>query len=178
MSKIRQAKEKQVAEIKEKFSNAKAAIITDYRGINVADMTELRKQLRDAGVEYRVLKNTFVKIATEDMEIENLNEALQGPTAIAFSYDDAVTAAKIISEFSKSHALKLPQVRAGVLEGKYISESQVTDLANLPPREVLLSQVLRTMQGPIANFVGASNNIITKFVYALNAVKDQKEQVS
>jgi large subunit ribosomal protein L10 len=175
MSKIRQEKERQVAEIKEKFNNAKAAIVTDYRGINVADMTDLRKQLRDAGVEYKVLKNTFVKIATEDMELGDLNEALQGPTAIAFSYDDAVTAAKILSEFSKEHDLKLPKIKAGVLEGKFINVDQVVDLANLPPKDVLLSMVLRTMQAPITSFVRANNSIITKLLYALNAIKEEKE---
>ncbi|MFP4456085.1 MAG: 50S ribosomal protein L10 [Clostridia bacterium] len=177
MSKIRQEKERQIAEIKEKFDNAKAAIITDYRGINVADMTDLRKRLREAGVEYKVLKNTFVKIATEDMEISELDEALQGPTAIAFSYDDAVTAAKILNEFSKDHELKLPKVKAGVLEGKFINVNQVIDLANLPPKEVLLSMVLRTMQAPITGFVRTNSSIITKLLYALNAIKEEKEAI-
>ncbi len=175
MSKIRQEKERQVAEIKEKFNNAKAAIVTDYRGINVADMTDLRKQLREAGVEYKVLKNTFVKIATEDMDLGDFKEALQGPTAIAFSYDDAVTAAKILSEFSKEHDLKLPKIKAGVLEGKFIDFDQVVDLANLPPKDVMLSMVLRTMQAPITSFVRANNSIITKLLYALNAIKEEKE---
>lgn len=177
MSKIRQEKERQVAEIKEKFDNAKAAIITDYRGINVADMTELRKQLREAGVEYKVLKNTFVKIATEDMELSDLDETLQGPTAIAFSYDDAVAAARILNEFSKEHESKLPKIKAGVLEGKFINVDQVVDLANLPPKEVLLSMVLRTMQAPITSFVRTNNGIITKLLYALNAIKEEKEAI-
>ncbi len=177
MSKIRQEKERQVAEIKEKFDNAKAAIVTDYRGINVADMTDLRKKLREAGVEYKVLKNTFVKIATEDMELGDLEDTLQGPTAIAFSYDDAVAAARIINDFSKEHGLKLPKIKAGVLEGKFINVDQVIDLANLPPKDVLLSMVLRTMQAPITGFVRTNNGIITKLLYALNAIREEKEAI-
>ncbi len=173
---MREAKQVQVNEIRDRFERAQSAILTDYRGINVADMTELRKQLRDAGVEYRVLKNTLVKRALEGMNVEDVFDSLQGPTAIAFSYGDPVTAAKIISEFNKKQANKLPTIKAGVLEGKYLDFNGVKALADLPSREVLLATVLATMQAPITGFVRASNGIIASFVYALNAVREQKEQ--
>ncbi len=175
MTTIREQKERQVEEIRNRFERAKAAILTDYRGINVEDMNALRKNLREAGVEYRVLKNSYTKIATEELGSSELAAALEGPTAIAFSYDDAVTAAKVLTEFNKTHPLKLPVIKAGVLEGKYIDAKQVTSLASLPPREVLLSQVLNVMQAPITSFVRTNAAIITKFLYALNAVKEQKE---
>lgn len=177
MSTVKQGKERQIVEIKERFENAKSVVVTDYRGINVADMTALRKQLRDAGVEYKVLKNTYIKIATEEMDLDELDEVLQGPTAIAFSYDDAVSAAKVISEFNKSHGQGLPKIKAGVLEGNFINVTQVVDLANLPPKDVLLSMVLRTMQAPITSFVRTNNNVIAKLFYAINAIKDQKEAI-
>lgn len=170
------AKQEQVQEIRDRFERAQSAILTDYRGINVADMTVLRKQLREAGVEYKVLKNTLVKRALDGMDVEAVFDSLQGPTAIAFSYEDPVTAAKILSEFNKAHNDNLPAIKAGVLEGKVLDNAGVQALADLPSREVLLSTVLATMQAPITGFVRASNGIIASFVYALNAVREQKEQ--
>ncbi|QOR34568.1 50S ribosomal protein L10 [Clostridium sp. 'deep sea'] len=175
---MREDKQRQVSEIRERFEKAKSVILTDYRGINVADMTELRKQLREAGIEYKVLKNTLVKIALEGKEVDEIKDSLQGPTALAFGYDDPVTAAKILSDFSKNHENNLPVVKAGILEGKVIDTAGVTALADLPSREVLLSMVLSGMQAPITGFVRASNGIISSLVYALNAVREQKEQAS
>jgi len=175
---IREDKQQQVAEIRERFEKAQSAIFTDYRGINVADMTVLRKQLRDAGVEYKVLKNSLVKIAIDDMNLDKIYDSLQGPTAIAFSYDDPVTAAKILSEFSKNHKSELPKIKSGVLEGKPLNIEGVKALADLPSREVLLAMVLGGMQAPITGFVRAANGIVSSFVYALNAVREKKEQAS
>jgi large subunit ribosomal protein L10 len=175
---IREDKQRKVSEIREKFENAKSVILTDYRGINVADMTELRKKLREAGIEFKVLKNTLVKIALEGKNVEELNDSLQGPTALAFSYDDPVTPAKILSEFSKDHKDGLPKLKAGMLEGKAINADGVKALADLPSREVLLAMVLGGMQAPITGFVRASNGIVSSLVYALNAVREKKEQAS
>ncbi len=175
---IREEKQRKVAEILERFEKAQSVILTDYRGINVADMTDLRKQLRDAGVEYKVLKNTLVKIALQDKNVDELYDALQGPTAIAFSYDDPVTPAKILSDYSNDHQDGLPKIKGGMLEGKAIDVAGVKALADLPSREVLLAMVLGGMQAPITGFVRAANGIVSSFVYALNAVREQKEQAS
>ena len=175
---IREDKQRQVSEIRERFDRAKSVILTDYRGINVADMTVLRKQLREAGIEFKVLKNTLVKIALEGKDVDELNDSLQGPTALAFGYEDPVTAAKILSDFSKDHKDNLPVVKAGMLEGKAIDAAGVKALADLPSREVLLAMVLGGMQAPITGFVRASNGIVSSLVYALNAVREKKEQAS
>lgn len=173
---INEEKKRAVEEIRGRFNQAKSAILTDYRGLDVADMTELRKKLREAGVEYRVLKNTLTKIAISDLGLEALDDHLKGPTAIAFGYEDPVVPAKVLAEFNKDHKDHLPVIKAGTVEGKFIDVEGVKALADLPSREVLLAQVLAGMQAPITGFVRAANGIISGLVYALNAVKEQKEQ--
>ena len=162
-----------VQEIQERLSKSQGAVLTDYRGLNAAEITELRKRLRDAGVEYKVLKNTLTTLAAEELELEGLIPLLEGPTAIAFGYDDPVAPAKIISEFAKTN--KNLEVKGGLLEGKILDPAGVKDLAELPSREVLLSMVVRGMQGPIAGLVNVLQGNIRNLVYALDAVRQQKE---
>ncbi|SET06901.1 50S ribosomal protein L10 [Anaerobranca gottschalkii] len=162
-----------VAELKEKFSSAQAAVITDYRGLDVARVTKLRAKLREAGVEYKVIKNTLAKLAIQDTELSELQEHLQGPTAVAFSYNDPVAAAKIISEFAKDN--KELEIKAGVLEGKVIDLAGVKALADLPSREVLIAQVLAGLQAPIAGFVNVMQGNVRNLVYVLEAIRKQKE---
>lgn len=172
---VREEKKRVVEELREKFSTSKSAVLTDFRGLNVAAMTELRKRMREAGVEYKVVKNTLTRIAVGELDLSELDEHLEGPTAVAFGYDDPVTPAKIISDFSKEHENNLPKIKAGVLNGKVISMEEVKALADLPPREVLLGQVLAGMQAPIAGLVNVLQGTIRGLVYALNAIKEQKE---
>lgn len=163
-----------VQEVKEKLSNAQGTILADYRGMNVKQITELRKRLREAGVEYKVYKNTLTAIAARELGLDGLEEYLTGPTAIAFGYDDPVVPAKILSEFAKNNeALSL---KGGVLTGKVIGLDQVKALAELPSREVLLSQVLRGMQAPIAGLVNVLQGNIRNLVYALEAVRQKKAE--
>ncbi|NLL47641.1 MAG: 50S ribosomal protein L10 [Firmicutes bacterium] len=162
-----------VEEIQERLSKVQGAVLTDYRGLTAADMTALRKELRDAGVEYKVFKNTLTILAAQGAEMEDLVPLLTGPTAFAFGYDDPVAPAKIISEFAKKN--KALEIKGGVVEGQVVSPEGVANLANLPSREVLLSMVLRGMQGPMAGMVNVLQGNIRNFVYALNAVKEQKE---
>ncbi len=173
MKKSRHMKEQQVEEIKNKFDGSNAAILTDYRGLNVAEATELRKQLREAGVEYKVLKNTLTKIAINNSGLEDLNEYLEGPVAIAFSEIDPVAPAKILSKFAKEH--NNLEIKVGVLEGNVVNKEQLKMLADLPSREELLAQVLRAMQGPISGFANVLQGNIRNLVYVVEAVRKEKE---
>jgi large subunit ribosomal protein L10 len=168
-------KEAIVAEIREKLANSKGAVVTDYRGLNVALDTKLRRKLREAGIEYRVVKNTMTRVAAREIGLEDLVPYLAGPTAIAMSSIDPVAPAKVISDFVKENKLKNLSVKAGLVEGKVIDAEGVKALADLPPREVLLAQVLAGMQSPIAGFVNVLQGTIRNLVYALDAVREQKE---
>ncbi|AHF09095.1 MULTISPECIES: 50S ribosomal protein L10 [Dehalobacter] len=165
-------KQKVVEDIKQKFEGANGVILADYRGLTVSQVTNLRVELRQAGIEYRVLKNTMVRRAADEIGITGLAEFLEGPTALAFS-TDPVAPAKILSEFSKKN--KSLTIKAGVLDGKVINAEKVKDLANLPSREVLLSQVLAGMQGPLQGMVNVLQGPIRKFGYALEEVRKLKE---
>jgi large subunit ribosomal protein L10 len=172
---VTKEKQQSVAELKEKLSTTKGAVLTNYRGLTVAQDTKLRRKLREAGVEYRVFKNTMTRIAAKEAGIEGLDIYLEGPTAIAISYTDPVAPAKIISEFVKENKLQALEVKAGLVEGKVIDASGVKALASLPPREVLIAQVLAGMQAPIAGFVNVLSGTMRNLVYALDAVRQQKE---
>ena len=139
-----------VAAIAEDVKDAQSVVIVDYRGLTVAQDTELRKQLRDAGIIYKVCKNTMMKRAFEGTEFEGLAQYLEGPSAMAVSKDDATAAARILCKFAKD-ADKL-EVKAGVVEGKVYDEAGVKALSTIPSREELLSKLLGSIQSPIANF--------------------------
>lgn len=156
-------KKKVVAEIAEQLETSKAVVLTDYRGLNVAEVTALRKELREAGVTFKVLKNTLTRRAAEQAGVTGLNEHLVGPTAIAFSADDVVAPAKILHKFAKEH--EALEIKAGLLEGEYIDAAQIKELADLPSYEGLLAMLLSVLQAPLRNMA-----------LAVKAVADQKEQ--
>jgi large subunit ribosomal protein L10 len=166
-------KQKVVEEIKRKFQSANGVILADYRGLSVSQDTKLRVEMRQAGVEYRVLKNTMIRRAADEIGIEGLTPYLEGPTAVAFSADP-VAPAKIITEFGKKNK-NLLAIKAGVLEGKVITADNVKDLADLPSREVSLSQVLAGMQAPLQGMVNVLQGPIRKLGYALEEVRKLKE---
>ncbi|TWH47025.1 50S ribosomal protein L10 [Sporomusa sp. KB1] len=172
---VTQEKLQTVAEIKEKLSTTQGAVLTNYRGLTVAQDTKLRRQLREAGVEYRVFKNTMTRIAAKEAGIEGLDPYLEGPTAIAMSYTDPVAPAKVIADFVKENKLQTLEVKAGLVEGKVIDANSVKALASLPSREVLIAQVLAGMQAPVAGFVNVLSGSLRNLVYALEAVRKQKE---
>lgn len=161
-----------VAEIKEKFQGATGVVIADYRGLTVAQVTQLRSQLREAGVEYRVLKNTLVRRAAHEVGIEGLDPFLEGPTAVAFSADP-VAPAKVLADFAKT--AKTFAIKGGVVEGKVVDANGVKALAELPSREVLLAQVVRGMQAPLVGMVNVLQGPIRKMGYALEEVRKLKE---
>lgn len=172
MSGNRQVKEQIVREIREKFEKAVSVIFVDYRGLNVEEVTQLRKKFREAGAEYKVYKNTLMRRALDSLGIEGLDEYLTGPNAVAIGYEDPVTPAKILSEFAKDHE-KL-EIKVGMVDGRVIGLDRVKALANLPSREVLIAQVLGGLNAPITGFANVLQGNIRKLVYALNAIKDQK----
>jgi large subunit ribosomal protein L10 len=159
-AKTLELKLQQVTEVTGKLKDSSCTIVTDYRGLNVAQVTELRKQLREAGVEFRVLKNSLARRATANAELTALDEFLTGPTAIAFSKDDIVTPAKILTDFAKRN--EALSVKAGVVEGKVVGFDQIKALADLPSREGLLSMLLSVLQAPVRNFALAVKAVADK----------------
>lgn len=149
-----------VDEIAELLKGAQACVAVDYRGISVADDTTLRKTLREAGVTYKVYKNTLIKRAIAGTEFEALGEVLEGPTAIAISTEDATAPARIINEATK----KMPalEMKAGVVAGTYYDNEMIKVIATIPSREVLLSRLLGSMQSPVANFARVIKQIAEK----------------
>lgn len=168
----RSEKEATVSEVKQKFAKSKAVVFADYRGLNVQEVTELRKKLRGAGVEYRVIKNTLTSRAAKEANVEGLDPMLSGPTAIAFGYNDAVAPAKILYNFAKDH--KQLTLKGGILEGQIIDLETVKALAALPSREVLLTQLAGLMQAPIRGLVTVLSGPLRNVTYALEAVRKQK----
>jgi large subunit ribosomal protein L10 len=163
MSSVIETKKQIVGEIADKFKASKSTIVVDYRGLTVAELTDLRKQLRDAGIEFKVYKNSMTRRAADATELSGLNAALTGPNAIAFSNEDVVAPAKILNDFAKKHeALEL---KAGVIEGNIATVEEIKALADLPSREGLLSMLLSVLQAPIRNFA-----------LATKAVAEQKEE--
>jgi large subunit ribosomal protein L10 len=162
-----------VQEIAEKFRNAKTAVLVNYRGLTVEEVTELRAKSRDAGIEYKVYKNSMMRFAAKETGYEGLLDVLVGPTAIAFCNTDPVAPAKIFSEFAKKH--KALVIKAGMVEGKILDVKGVAELAELPPREVLVAQVLGALNSPISGFVNVLNGNLRGLVVALDAIAQQKQ---
>ncbi len=158
-AKIIAAKQQAVEEIASKLKASTTTVIADYRGLNVAQVTELRKQLREAGVDFQVLKNSLVSRAADSAELGDLNAVLTGPTAVAFG-TDAVAPAKILNDFAKKNdALK---IKGGVVEGRVVDTAQIQALANLPSREGLLSMLLSVLQAPMRNVALAVKAVAEK----------------
>lgn len=168
MPKSKSEKESVVLEIKEKFESSQSAVLADYRGLNVAESTRLRRKLRDAGCEFKIAKNTLASLAATQVGLEELKPFLEGQVAIAFG-TDPVAPAKILSEFIRE--IKKMEIKAGVLEGKVIDARGVKELADLPSREVLLAKVLGGMQTPLYGFAGVLQGTLRSLVYTLEAVR-------
>ncbi|KUK36248.1 MAG: large subunit ribosomal protein [Clostridia bacterium] len=165
-------KKKIVAELEEKFKSSKSAIFTEYRGLTVEDANSFRRACREAGVEFRVVKNTLTRLAVERSGFKELSSLLTGPTAVAFGFEDPVAPAKVIFDFLKTK--RSLEVKGGLVEGRIVGVSEIKSLADLPGRDVLLARVVGGLNGPLAGFVTVLQGPIRKLVYALNAVKDQK----
>ncbi len=159
MAKI-EIKQPIIEEIKSYADKATAIVLVDYRGLSVAEDTELRKNLRNAGVVYKVYKNTMLNFAFKDTKFEALLNDLQGPTAVAFGIEDATAPARLLNEMSK----KMPklELKSGVVDGTYYDQKGIQIIATIPSREVLLSRLLGSMQSPIANLARVLKQIAEK----------------
>ena len=149
-----------VEEISELLNGAATAVVVDYRGLTVAEDTELRKQLREAGVVYKVYKNTMINFAIKDTEFADLAQHLEGPTAIAVCKDDATAAARVLAKFAKT--AEALEIKGGVVDGIYYDAVGIGQIASIPSREVLLSKLLGSMQSPITNFARVIKQIAEK----------------
>ena len=165
-----------VEEIKDKIEKSQSVVLVNYRGLNVEQITELRSRYRDAGVDYKVYKNTMMRFAFKDSGLEDFNEYLKGPSAIAFGYDDPVNAAKITSEFIKDN--EQLEIKAGIVDGKIIDIDGVNSLAKLPTKEVLIAQVLGGFNSPIQGFTNVLQGTIRSLATVLNAIAEDKEETA
>lgn len=164
-----------VEEIKEKLGSAKISILTEFQGLNVAEMTELRKLFREAGVDYKVYKNTLTRLAVHQLGVSGIDEYLVGTTALAISRDDPVAPAKIVRDFGVNH--RKFRIKAGILDKKLIASDDVISLASIPPKEVLLAMVLGRMQSPISGLLNVLQGSIRNLVCVLKNLAEQKGKI-
>jgi len=167
-------KAKIIDDLKAKADKASIAVVTDFKGLKVEQATPLRKSLRESGVEYQVVKNTLARIAFTGGPCDALKDEFKDCCAIAFGYDDPVIAAKILTQFAKKNDKF--SVKFGALEGNFLDDKALAELATLPGREELLAKALGTMNAVPQNFVCLFANLVRNMLYALTAIKDQKEQ--
>jgi large subunit ribosomal protein L10 len=177
---VQQYKVDTVKQLVKRLSGAKAIILVDYKGINIEQVNELRARFRTDKVDYVVQKNTLLKIALNELGITGLDDYLKGPTAVAICLEEEVAPARVLAKFKKEimEDAGFPTFKVGYVAGHVFSAEELVALASLPPREELLSQVVRTMAAPITGFMAVNQGIIRKFVYALNAIKDKQADAS
>ena len=170
----KEQKAEQVEVLTEKLRKAKVALLTDYRGLTVTQLQELRGRLRTGDVEYRVVKNTLARRAAEAAGVPDLQSELEGPVAIAFGYDDLSLPSKLINEFVRATRLKL-DIKGGLVEGRVFTPDQVKQLADLPSREMLIAQLMGTLQSPVGQLVGIMQTPVQQLVGVLDAYKTKLE---
>ncbi|OGO02058.1 MAG: 50S ribosomal protein L10 [Chloroflexi bacterium RBG_13_53_26] len=171
---IRQKKEESVKKIEEMLSTSSVVIATDYRGMSVGEMSKLRRQLRESGIEYHVIKNTMASLAAENAGREELKDLLKGPTAMAFGYGEVNEPARLLLEYIRTSRVPL-SVKGGILSKRALTPEQVTMLSTLPPRPVLVAHLLRQMQSPISSLVAVLSAELTALARVLQARKQQLE---
>lgn len=172
MSANLELKKQVVEEITEKINNSKSVVLVNYKGLTVAEVTELRNAFRKANVEYKVLKNTLVRKAFNEMGINSFDEDLNGPTAVAFGSDET-GAAKIIAEANKKYGDKI-SAKSAFVDGAYVDVNGVKALAAMPTKEELIAKMLGSMQSPITKFAGVLSATLRGVVIALNAIAEKK----
>ncbi len=169
----RPEKVQEVDELKEILQSSTAAILADYRGLNVKTMSTLRKRLRESDGGIRIVKNTLLKRAADGMPAEKLVEDLEGPTALAYTTGDAANVAKTLTGFIRE--FRQMTIKGGLAEGHIMGPEQITALAALPPRQMLIAQVVGGLQGPVASFVSTMQQLYGGLVYTLQGVADKKK---
>lgn len=161
-----------VGELREAIEGSKGLLFMDYRGLTVTEMTSVRRKIQESGSECRVVKNSLFKLAAEASGNNAVCELLTGPTAVVFIADDPVAPAKTVMDFVKD--FKVLEVKGGFLDNQLLSADQVEALSKIPPRDVLIAQLVGTVRAPIANLVGTCQGLLSNLVYTLQAVADSK----
>ncbi len=169
---VRPAKKVTVEELKEMIQDSKSIILNDFTGLNVADISELRRHCRENGIRFRVIKNTLAKRSFGELGIEGMDALLEGPTALAVSTVDEVAPARVLRKFADEY--ELPRFKGGYVAGRILDEKETVKLASLPSREVLLAQVVGTFQAPLRGFVGVLSASLRDLAGVLDAIRDKK----
>jgi len=160
-----------VQKLTEDVKNASSFLLTDYRGLSVGEITALRRSLRETGAEYKVVKNTLFKLATPEIGEAEFAGMLEGPTAVAFVHQDPISVAKALVEFMRVH--KALALKGGYVDGQLYDGEQIQTLSKIPPKEVLLAQLVGSLQSPMAGLVWTLQGMMSEFVYTLQAVADK-----
>lgn len=168
-----QSKQAAVAEVVDKMKRAQSIIVLDYRGLTVAEVSDLRSKFREVGVEYKVIKNNMLKRAADELKIEGMDDYFKGPTAVAFGYEDPVAPAKVLCKFVKD--ANKTQIKGGILDGKAMDSKGIESLSKLPSKEELIAKMLGSLNAPVTNFALALQAIPRGLACALNAVAGQKQ---
>lgn len=170
---MRAEKQTKVSELVEKFGRAKSIFLADFTGLNVEEVTELRRKLRESKVEFRVIKNTLARRALQEAGVQGFESQFTGPTALALGYDDPTLPIKVLLEFARGK--DKPKMKGALFEGSIVGAGEVSQLAILPSREVLLAQVCAGFLAPLSRFVGVLQGLLQTFVATLDAVGEQKK---
>lgn len=169
-------KNDKIEKIKESIAKAKVAIVTDYRGLSVAEITELRRRLQKEGSDFTVIKNTLAKIAIKDTEFAPLEDMLKGPVALAIGFEDQVAPAKILTKFAKES--KKTEIIGAVLDGNALTKEDVKKLAELPSKDEIYAKMLGCINAPAAGIANATNGVLRGLVTAMDAIREQKEKAA
>ncbi len=173
---LRAEKENTVSQLKEKFNSAKSLFLTDFRGLNVQEMTELRRELKKQGAEYEVTKNTMIRRAAQETGFEGILDYLRGPTGLVFSYQDPISPAKVL--YQVYNKVEKPRIKVIWLDGRLFDQNHLKTLALLPSREVMLAQILAGINSPLASFVGSLQAVMRDFVGMLDAIREEKSKAA
>ena len=169
---VQPIKEERVEKLKELIESSKSIILNDFTGLNVADISELRRQCRESGIEFRVIKNTLARRSFDELGIEGMDALLEGPTAFAVSTVDEAAPAQVLKKFADE--FELPKFKGGYVAGRILDEKDTVRLASLPSKDILIAQTVSAFQGPIRNLVGVLNASLRDLVGVLDAIKEKK----
>ena len=175
MSDNKLKKAEEVKALSEKFKKAKGIVFTNFTGLTVEETTDFRKKVSKSGMEYKVIKNNIILRALKEVNLEDIQKYIDGPTGVVLNFEDPVVTAKLVSDFAKAH--ENLKVRAGVIEGKSVVTSQLTIIASLPGKDILLGKVVGGMKAPLYRLVYVLNANVQKVVGTIDAIKKQKEVV-
>jgi large subunit ribosomal protein L10 len=169
---VAEVKERKVTELRDRFGKTRGAILIHYRGLDVSEITELRRTLKANQAEMQVVKNTLVRLAVKDTPFSVLENEFQGPISVTFCDGEFTDPARELTNFAAAH--KALEVRCGVFEGNFLDQEGVQRIAKLPPREILLAQLMGTLQAPMTGLVRTLNGLLVKLVMTLTAIREQK----